>query len=75
MATSLWLETITSTSPRWAAFTAANGTQDNYKTIWTEFAQGLDLLPFWSCSDKWELTPHALGGMEPPSLEYSGRNV
>lgn len=45
----------------WAAFTAANGTQDNYKTMWTTFAQGLDLLPFRSCSDKGELIPHALG--------------
>ncbi|KIO24244.1 hypothetical protein M407DRAFT_26359 [Tulasnella calospora MUT 4182] len=59
----------------WAAFTAASGTQDNYNTVWTEFAQGLDLLPFWSCSEKWELTPHALGGMEIPFLESSELNV
>ncbi|KAG8932031.1 hypothetical protein FRC01_000402 [Tulasnella sp. 417] len=49
---------------RWAAFTAANGIQDNYSTAWTTFASGLDLLPLWSCSEKWELTPHALGGVE-----------
>lgn len=60
---------ITNSRLRWATFTAADGTQDSYSTVWTQSSTGLDLLPLWNCSEKWELTPHAMGGMEPSSRD------
>ncbi|KAG9041471.1 hypothetical protein FS837_012208, partial [Tulasnella sp. UAMH 9824] len=45
----------------WATFTAANGTPEDYDTVWTQNSPGLDLLPQWECSAGWDLVPHALG--------------
>ncbi|KAG8914195.1 hypothetical protein FRC00_000614 [Tulasnella sp. 408] len=50
--------------PRWATFTAASGSLENYDTVWTQNSPGLDLLPQWECSASWDLTPRALGGIK-----------
>lgn len=53
---------------RWATFTAASGTRDDFKVLPTPSSPGKDAIVTWTWSHDNNLTAHAFGGKQARSL-------